>query len=119
MLWLTQTTAISSNPSQKKLRVLKTLLAFVYPVYKSVEALMTEDVQDDLMWLRYWVMLAMISLLEMVVDPLVDFFPFYMLGKCCFLIWCMAPSPNNGASFIFTQVIFPLLKKRYRQRYPF
>ena len=70
-----------------------------------LQAVMTDEVEDDLTWLRYWVVLATVSLVEMVVDPLVDYFPVYLLAKCVFLIWCMAPSPNNGASFVFTQVI--------------
>ena len=60
--------------------------------------------EDDLTWLRYWVVLALVSLVEMIVDPMVDYFPAYLLAKCAFLIWCMAPNPNNGASFVFTQV---------------
>merc|ERR1711973_506331 len=70
---------------------------------------------NNLTWLRYWVMLAIVSLVEMVVDPMVDYFPTYPLAKCVFLIWCMAPNPNNGASFVFTQVVIPLFKKRYMQ----
>ena len=30
---------------------------------------------------RYWVVLAAVHLVEMVVDPLVDFFPGYLLAK--------------------------------------
>ena len=65
---------------------------------------MSEDVEDDMTWLRYWVILAVVSMVEVIVDPLVDFFPGYLIGKCAFLIWCMAPLENNGVSFIFTQV---------------
>ena len=68
------------------------------------QAILSEDMEDDLTWLRYWVVLALVSLVEMAVDPMVDYFPAYLLAKCAFLIWCMAPSPNNGASFVFTQV---------------
>ena len=72
-------------------------------VCRSVLASLSEDPEDDLVWLRYWVVLALVSLLELVLDPLVDCLPF-LLAKCAFLVWCMAPSPNNGASFVFTQV---------------
>ena len=60
-----------------------------------------------------WVVLAAVHLVEMVVDPLVDFFPGYLLAKCAFLVWCMAPVQNNGANLIFSQVIFPLFKKHH------
>ena len=85
-------------------QILRTGLGLLYPVYRSIQAILTEDMEDDLIWLRYWVVLAMVTLVEMVLDPMVDFFPYYLIAKCSFLIWCMAPSPNNGVSFIFTQV---------------
>ena len=87
-----------------KFKILRTGVGFIYPVYRSVQAIMSEDVEDDMTWLRYWVILALVSMVEVMVDPLVDFFPGYLIGKCAFLIWCMAPLENNGVSFIFTQV---------------
>ena len=90
--------------SGQRWQVLRTCVGFIYPVVKSVQAILSEDMEDDLTWLRYWVVLALVSLVEMAVDPMVDYFPAYLLAKCAFLIWCMAPSPNNGASFVFTQV---------------
>ena len=90
--------------SGQRWQVVRTCVGFIYPVVKSVQAILSEDMEDDLTWLRYWVVLALVSLVEMAVDPMVDYFPAYLLAKCAFLIWCMAPSPNNGASFVFTQV---------------
>ena len=90
--------------SGQRWQVVRTCVGFIYPVVKSVQAILSEDMEDDLTWLRYWVVLALVSLIEMAVDPMVDYFPAYLLAKCAFLIWCMAPSPNNGASFVFTQV---------------
>jgi len=78
-----------------------------------MQAAMTDDPEDDLQWLRYWVVLATVHMIELVVDPLVDFFPGYLLAKCAFLVWCMAPVQNNGANLIFSQVLFPLFKKHH------
>ena len=91
-------------PSGTKLKILRTGVGFIYPVYRSVQAFMSEDVEDDMTWLKYWVILVVVSTLEMKVDPLVDLFPGYLVAKCAFLVWCMAPLENNGVSFIFTQV---------------
>ena len=84
--------------------VVRALVGFVYPSYQSLQAVMSEDMEDDLTWLRYWVVLSVVHLVELVVDPLVDFFPGYLLAKCGFLVWCMAPVQNNGANLIFSQV---------------
>merc|ERR1711990_614051 len=96
--------------------VIRQAVGFIYPAYKSLQAVMTEeDQEDDLTWLRYWVVLAAVHMVELVVDPLVDFFPGYLLAKCAFLVWCMAPIQNNGANLIFTQIIFPLFKKHHQK----
>merc|ERR1712059_228375 len=84
--------------------VIRQLVGFIYPAYKSLEAVLTEDHDDDMTWLRYWVVLSFVHMVELVVDPLVDFFPGYLLTKCAFLVWCMAPIENNGSNLIFTQV---------------
>merc|ERR1711971_1369012 len=68
-----------------------------------------------LAWMRYWVVLAVFSMLETVVDPLLDFLPGYLLGKCVFLVWCMAPSDKSGSNLVFTQIIFPLFKKHHEE----
>jgi len=94
-------------------QVVHALIGFAYPSYQSLQAAMTEDPEDDLQWLRYWVVLATVHMIELVVDPLVDFFPGYLLAKCAFLVWCMAPVQNNGANLIFSQVLFPLFKKHH------
>jgi len=93
--------------------VVRALVGFVYPSYQSLQAVLSEDKEDDLTWLRYWVVLSVVHLVELVIDPLVDFFPGYLLAKCAFLFWCMAPVQNNGANMIFSQVIFPLFKKHH------
>ena len=79
-------------------------VGFLYPAYKSLQAIMTEDQEDDMTWLRYWVVLAVVSIIETIADPLLDFLPGYLLGKCIFLVWCMMPGENSGANLIFTQV---------------
>ena len=90
---------------------------------------MSDEREEALKWLRYWVVLAVFSLAETVADPLFDFFPGYLLGKCVFLVWCMLPT-YGGANLLFTkvsnmytyksfiiffQIIFPLFKKHHEE----
>ena len=84
--------------------VIRSAVGLIYPVYRSVLAIMSEDTDDDMIWLSYWVVLGILSLVELVVDPMVDYFPGYLLAKCAFLIWCMAPMANHGANLILSQV---------------
>merc|ERR1711890_198356 len=108
-LYICNVTMVTANTGL----VIRALVGFVYPSYQSLQAVLTEDKEDDLNWLRHWVGLSCVHLVELVIDPLVDFFPGYLLAKCAFLIWCMAPVQNNGANLIFSQVLFPLFKKHH------
>ena len=84
--------------------VIRAGVGFLYPAYKSLHAIMSEDREASLAWMRYWVVLAAFSLLETLLDPLLDFLPGYLLSKCIFLVWCMAPSSKSGSNLVFTQV---------------
>ena len=81
------------------------LLGFLYPSYKTISAVMTENIEDDLTWLKYWSVLSLFSIIELVLDPLANHFKGYMLTKFVFLLWCMAPMDGNGSNLIFSQVI--------------
>ncbi|ETE71016.1 Receptor expression-enhancing protein 5 [Ophiophagus hannah] len=35
--------------------------------------------------------------------------------KCGFLVWCMAPSPSNGAEFLYHRIIRPFFLKHEAQ----
>ena len=89
-------------------KIIRTFVAFIYPTYKSLKAVMSDEKEDSLTMLRYWIVLAAVSIVELVADLLLDF-PGYLFIKCVFLVWCMAPSTYNGANIIFTQV---MIRKR-------
>ena len=115
--------------------VIRAGVGFMYPAYKSLHAIMSDDREASLTWMRYWVVLAVFSMIETVVDPLLDFLPGYLLGKCIFLVWCMAPTNKSGSNLVFTQVgnidsliakvifynvpilqiIFPMFKKHHEE----
>lgn len=35
--------------------------------------------------------------------------------QCGFLLWCMAPSPSNGAELLYKRIIHPIFLKRESQ----
>lgn len=37
----------------------------------------------------------------MLIDIILFWFPFYFVAKLCLLIWCMAPTANNGSVVIY------------------
>jgi len=92
-------------------QLLTNMIGFVYPAYCSIQALESQRKQDDVQWLTYWVVFAAFSVLEYFADILAGWIPFYWLGKCLFLVWCMAPLESNGASIIYSKVLLPLFQK--------
>ncbi|KAF4081891.1 hypothetical protein AMELA_G00145500 [Ameiurus melas] len=83
------------------------LIGFVYPAYVSIKAIESTDKDDDTKWLTYWVVYGVFSVAEFFADIFLSWFPFYYIGKCAFLVWCMAPTPSNGSVLIYTRIIRP------------
>ncbi|XP_076875803.1 receptor expression-enhancing protein 5 [Brachyhypopomus gauderio] len=87
------------------------LIGFAYPAYISIKAIESSDKNDDTQWLTYWVVYGVFSVVEFFADIFLSWFPFYYMGKCAFLLWCMSPTPSNGADLIYTRIIRPFFLK--------
>jgi len=87
------------------------LIAFVYPAYKSIKALESNDKDDDSKWLTYWVVYGFFSVIEYFADIILSWFPFYFIAKTSLFLWCMAPIKSNGSQFIYSHVILPWFLK--------
>ena len=68
-------------------------------------SLETSHKDDDTQWLTYWVVFASFSVIESVSDIFISWMPFYWLGKCAFLVWCMSPMELNGSVVVYRQVL--------------
>merc|ERR1711997_517715 len=86
----------------------RTLVGVVYPAFASLKAVLSGSADQSAAWLRYWVVLGVFSVLELLADPLLNplsySFPLYLVLKCSFLVWCMAPVKWNGSDLLFNQV---------------
>ncbi|KAM4614721.1 receptor expression-enhancing protein 5 [Polymixia lowei] len=87
------------------------LIGFAYPAYISIKAIESATKDDDTKWLTYWVVYGVFSVAEFFADIFLSWFPFYYIGKCAFLVWCMAPTPSNGSIQIYTRIIRPIFLK--------
>ncbi|XP_073511124.1 receptor expression-enhancing protein 6-like isoform X1 [Phyllobates terribilis] len=90
------------------------LIGFVYPAYRSIKAIESADKQDDTIWLTYWVVYGVFSVVEFFSDIFLFWFPFYYLGKCTFLLWCMAPFTWNGSQTLYSRFIRPFFLKHHQ-----
>ncbi|XP_025779609.1 receptor expression-enhancing protein 5 [Puma concolor] len=91
------------------------LIGFGYPAYVSIKAIESPNKEDDTQWLTYWVVYGVFSIAEFFSDLFLSWVPFYYMLKCGFLLWCMAPSPSNGAELLYKRVIHPFFLKHESQ----
>lgn len=64
------------------------LIGVAYPVWKSFEALGTEDTcDDDTHWLTYWAAFTFFNFIDTNLSFLLNYIPFYFLWKLLFLVW--------------------------------
>jgi len=89
---------------------LSNLVGFVYPAFKSFQAIETKNKGDDTQWLVYWVIFAFFSIIEVFVDILLYWIPFYYPFKLAFLLWAMLPQ-TKGAKFLYDSFLKDFLKK--------
>jgi receptor expression-enhancing protein 5/6 len=85
------------------------IVGFLYPAYKSFEAIESKNRGDDTQWLIYWVIYAFFSVLEVFIDFLVYWIPFYYAFKLAFLLWAMLPQ-TKGAKFLYDSFLKDFLK---------
>merc|ERR1711962_1876321 len=99
--------------------ILRVLIAFPFPAYRSLKAILTQTKEDDVNCLRYWVVLALFSCLEIGLDIVLSLLPLYSLYlslKLIFLLWLSVPVPHlNGTDVIFDKVITPLFHEHEPQ----
>jgi len=86
------------------------IVGFLYPAFKSFQALETKNKGDDTQWLVYWVIFSFFQIIEVFIDFLVYFIPFYYAFKLAFLLWLMLPQ-TKGAAFLYDAVLKDFLKK--------
>ncbi|KAF6126889.1 receptor accessory protein 5 [Phyllostomus discolor] len=83
--------------------------------YIAIKAIESPNKDDDTQWLTYWVVYGVFSIAEFFSDFFLSWLPFYYMLKCGFLLWCMAPSPSNGAELLYKRIIRPFFLKHQSQ----
>jgi receptor expression-enhancing protein 5/6 len=86
------------------------IIGFVYPAFKSLQAIETKVRGDDTQWLVYWILFAFFNIIEVFVDLLLYWIPFYFAFKLAFLLWLMLPQ-TKGATFMYDAFLKDFLKK--------
>jgi len=86
------------------------ITGFVYPAFKSFQAIESKMKGDDQQWLIYWVVYAFFAVIESFSEFLLYWIPFYYAFKLAFLLWMMLPQ-TMGARFLYEHFLRDFLKK--------
>ena len=89
------------------------LVGFLYPAVKSLQAIerKTSGTAEVTQWLIYWVVYSFFSIIEVFVDFLLYWIPFYYAFKMAFLLWAMMPQ-TRGAKFLYDSFLKDFLKSK-------
>jgi len=79
------------------------LLANGYQTFKAIES---EDKEDDIQWLTFWLLYSIVSFIEVFADFLLSWIPFYPEIKIGFIIFL---GFFKGARTLYRNVVRPLL----------
>lgn len=86
------------------------LVGTLFPTYLSLKAIESPEEDDDKLFLTYWVVYGLFSIIDLFLGFLVKAFPIYYTIKLAFLIWLFMPN-TKGAIKIYALIIKPLFLK--------
>ena len=72
--------------------IMTVTMTVAYPAFKSIQALETaEDEEDDKIWLSYWVIFGVITIVDQFFWWALEFIPFYFWLRLGFFMWLFMP----------------------------
>ncbi|TYJ98439.1 HVA22-like protein e [Cucumis melo var. makuwa] len=78
--------------------------------YASVVAIESTSKLDDEQWLAYWIIYSFLTLMEMVLQPVLEWIPIWYSVKLVFAAWLVLPQ-FKGAAFLYERFARPHIKK--------
>ncbi|KAL8167091.1 hypothetical protein V2J09_008590 [Rumex salicifolius] len=78
--------------------------------YASVIAIESPSKEDDEQWLAYWILYSFLTLIEILIQPLLEWIPIWYTAKLLFMGWLVLPQ-FRGAAFIYERFVRDKVKK--------
>ncbi|KAG0614484.1 hypothetical protein M758_6G180600 [Ceratodon purpureus] len=85
-------------------------LGYVYPAYECYKIVERKrpDVEHLRFWCQYWIIIAVVTVLERLADILISWVPLYSEAKLAFIIYLWYPK-TMGTTYVYTTLLRPLL----------
>lgn len=88
------------------------LAANVYPCYQTYKALVANKPEVTTRWLQYWMVFALFTMVESIVDMVGAFLPFFYEAKLLFMLW-LSLDKFQGATYLYKRFIEPALDQHH------
>ena len=85
------------------------ILGVAYPAFMSFLALESDGLDDDKMWLTYWVCFGCFNIIDQFAGIILQIIPFYYFLKLGFLVYLFHPQ-TEGALTVYRNVIRPKIQ---------
>eukprot|EP00250_Pteridium_aquilinum_P015032 c22340_g1_i3 orf=88-507(+) len=91
-------------------RALIMAVGYVYPAYKCFKCVEMNrpDVEQLRFWCQYWIIIAVVTVLERLGDTFVSWLPLYSEAKLAFIIFLWSPR-TLGTTFVYSSFLRPLV----------
>ncbi|KAF3438734.1 hypothetical protein FNV43_RR21498 [Rhamnella rubrinervis] len=86
------------------------VMMLLYPLYASVVAIESTTKIDDEQWLAYWILYSFLTLMEMVLQSILQWIPIWYDVKLIFVAWLVLPQ-FKGAAFLYERFVREQIKK--------
>lgn len=90
------------------------LIGIFYPVFMSLKAIESKQAEDDKLWLTYWVVYGLYTVIDSLALVFYTWIPFYYPIKLIVLTWLFAPQ-TRGAVQVYDGFIRTYLLKHERE----
>jgi receptor expression-enhancing protein 5/6 len=87
---------------------LTNIIGVVYPAFRSIRAIESQELDNDKQWLSYWVIFATLALFDLFSGLILFLFPYYFFIKFLFIIWLALPN-FKGATIVYNKIITNLV----------
>ncbi|WOK92888.1 HVA22-like protein g isoform X2 [Canna indica] len=88
------------------------IFGYVYPAYKCYKTvgLNQPEIEQLLFWCQYWIIVALLTVLERVADTCVSWLPMYNEAKLAFFIY-LWHSRTKGTTYVYENFFRPYIAK--------
>uniref|UniRef100_UPI0035C727A6 HVA22/TB2/DP1 family protein n=1 Tax=Serratia quinivorans TaxID=137545 RepID=UPI0035C727A6 len=87
-----------------------TAIGVAYPAFMSFLALESDEKDDDIQWLTYWVCFGAFNIVDQFAGIILSVIPFYYFLKLGFLVYLFHPK-TLGATTVYNNIILPKLEQ--------